>query len=415
MKKIWILEHYAARQYIDKGGRHLWFAKELKKYGYETIIISASFLHKGNENIIEKNSKIVDKYCADIPFVFLRTNSYEGNGKSRIKNMFQFFYRCLLSAKKIEKKYGKPDIIIGSSVHPLTCIAGIILGKKYKCQIISEIKDLWPETLLMMGYVKENSILAKILYFGEKMIYKYSDKIIFSMEGGKQYIVDKGWNKEIDLNKVYYINNGIDLENFKKLEKNYFYDLDLENNKFKIMYTGTIAKSDNLKRIVDAADKLKKEKDIVFLIYGDGDEKEELEDYCKVNKINNIIFKNRVTKDKIPYILSKANLLLFNGHEKPESKFNIMKYGVSARKMFDYLASAKIILQTFDANYSTLKKYDCGIILQQTTSNEISNEILKIKNFSLIENEKYQKNCIKAVQEFDFKYLTKILVEVLKK
>lgn len=413
-KKIWMLNHYATDMYIDKGGRHYWFAKELIKNGYEPIIICSSFIHKGNDNYIEDKKDFTIKYSENIPFVFIRTKSYQGNGKARVKNMFEYFYRVLKSSNVIKKKFGKPDVIIGSSVHPLACVAGIILGKKYKCKKISEIRDLWPETLLMMGYVKENSFLSKVLYFGEKMIYKYSDSIIFTMEGGKQYIIDKGWDKEINLNKIYYINNGIDLEKFKELQKQYFYDEDLENDKFKIIYTGTIAKVNNLKRIVDTAEQLKEDKEIQFLIYGDGNEKKELEEYCKKINLKNIIFKGKVNKEKISYILTRAQLLLFNGQDKNNNKFNIMKYGISANKMFDYLAAGKPILQTFDTAYNPIKKYNCGIVLEKDfSSSGIVNEILKLKNLSKEEYEKYSNNCLKVVKEFDFKELTKKLINVI--
>lgn len=342
--------------YFDKGGRHYCFAKELIKNGYEPIIVCSSFVHKGTENFIVDKKDFIIKYSENIPFVFIKTKPYQGNGKARIKNMIEYFYRVLKSANKIKKEFGKPDVIIGSSVHPLACVAGILLGKKYKCKSISEIRDLWPETLLMMRYVKESSLLAKILYFGEKMIYKYSDSVIFTMEGGKQYIIDKGWDNEINLNKIHYINNGIDLEKCKELQKQYFYDEDLENDKFKIIYTGTIAKVNNLKRIVDVAVKLKEDRKIQFLIYGDGEERKELEEYCKNNDLKNIIFKGRVNKEKIPYILTKGNILIVNTIRTNKLKYDVTKYGISHNKLFEYLASSKPILYTQPNDGNIIRK-----------------------------------------------------------
>ncbi len=410
-KKVWILNHHATDMYLDKGGRHYWFAKELIKNGYEPIIICASFVHKGNDNYTEDKKDFTIKYSENIPFVFIKTKPYQGNGKARVKNMLEYFYRVLKSSNKIKKEFGKPDVIIGSSVHPLACVAGIILGKKYKCKKISEIRDLWPETLLMMGYVKENSFLSKILYFGEKMIYKYSDSVIFTMEGGKQYIIDKGWDKEIDLNKIYYINNGIDLEKFKELQKQYFYDEDLENNKFKIIYTGTIAEANNLGSIVEVAEKLKEDKEIQFLIYGDGNEKIKLENYCKNKNIENILFKGRVNKEKIPYILSKGNVLLIHYIQDNNSKHNVFNYGGSHNKLFEYLAAGKVILYTKKTNFNVVKEKNCGIVLEKF--DEIIKAIILLRNLSNEEYKKYSNNCLKAVKEFDFKELTKKLINVI--
>ena len=412
-KKVWILNHHATGMYENKGGRHYWFAKELIKNGYEPVIICASFVHKGNENYVENKKDFIIKYSENIPFIFIKTKPYQGNGKARMKSMLEYFYRVLKSSSGIKKEFGKPDVIMGSSVHPLACVAGIILGKKYKCKKFSEIRDLWPETLLMMGYVKENSFLSKILYFGEKMIYKYSDSVIFTMEGGKQYIIDKGWDKEIDLNKIYYINNGIDLEKFKELQKQYFYDEDLENKKFKIIYTGTIAEANNLGSIVEVAEKLKEEKEIQFLIYGDGNERIKLENYCKNKNIENILFKGRVNKEKIPYILSKGNVLLIHYIEDNNSKHNVFNYGGSHNKLFEYLAAGKPILYTKNTNFNIVKEKECGIVLENF--DEIIEAILLLKNLSKEEYQRYSNNCLEVVKEFDFKELTKELIKIIEK
>lgn len=412
-KNIWILNHYATDMFFDKGGRHYWFAENLIKQGYEPIIICSSFLHKGTKNLIESSEKIKIEYSNKIPFVFLKTDSYVGNGKARIKNMFQYFWQVLRMYKKIEEEFGKPDVIIGSSVHPLACLAALIIGKKYKIKKIVEIRDLWPETLLMMGIVKEKTLLSWLLYKGEKYLYKKADNIIFTMEGGKQYIIDKGWDKEIELSKIYHINNGIDLEKFKELEKNDFKDKDLDSNNFKIIYTGTIGKANNLKKIIQVAEIMKEIDEIKFLIYGEGEEKNSLEEYCRKKEIKNVKFKGKESKERIPYILTKADILLLNGQNKIESKYNVKKYGISLNKIFDYLSAGKMIIQMFEAQYSPILKYNCGIVLKDFDNENIKNTILQIQSMERKEILKYKLNTQKCIEEFDFKKLTKKLIEII--
>lgn len=416
-KKVWILNHYANTMFQNQGGRHYWFAENLIKQGYEPVIICSSFFHKGTENIIEGSEKIKIEYSNKIPFVFLKTDSYVGNGKARIKNMVQYFWQVLKNYKKIEEKFGKPDVIIGSSVHPLACLASLIIGRKYKIKKIIEIRDLWPETLLMMGRVKEKTLLSWLLYKGEKYLYKKADNVIFTMEGGKQYIIDKGWDKEIDLSKIYHINNGIDLENFKKLEKNNFIDEDLDIDKFKVIYTGTIAKFNNLEKLIRVFEELKMHKDIVFLIYGDGEDKVNLENYCKEKELLNIKFKGRVSKNKIPYILSKADLLLLNYiSENKNEKYSIFKYGVSFNKLFEYLASGKLILQTMDNNYNILKQNKIGKVLKDNCSiEEIKREILNLKKLSTNEKRENYIKSQKIIEKYDFKNLTNELIKIIEK
>ena len=60
----------------------------------------------------------------------------------------------VLGQKKILKQ-DKPDIIIASSVHPLTMVAGIKIARKLKIPCICEIRDLWPEAIFSFGKLKE--------------------------------------------------------------------------------------------------------------------------------------------------------------------------------------------------------------------------------------------------------------------
>mgnify|MGYP002508161968 CR=1 FL=1 len=61
---------------------------------------------------------------------------------------------------------------------------------------------------------KKNPVI-QILYQLEKWIYKKADRIIFTMPGGQEYIRDRGWDRIINLDKVYHLNNGVDIEEFE--------------------------------------------------------------------------------------------------------------------------------------------------------------------------------------------------------
>lgn len=420
-KDVWLINHYATEMFETQGGRHYNFAINLKKKGYRPVIICASFLHKGTKNYIEeKDQRFIIKEREGIPFVFIKTGSYFGNGKQRIKNMIEFSVGLLRSYRALMKKLKKPDVIIASSVHPFTCVAGIIISKKIHCKIITEIRDLWPETLVMLGALKEKSMIARILYYGERWIYKRSDAIVFTMEGGKQYIIDRGWNKTIDLKKVYYINNGIDLEQFdQQVESVYFFDVDLESNAFKIIYTGTISRANDIGRIVKAAGEVQKiyGNKIMFLIYGQGDEQAILEKYCLDYKIQNVKFKGRVPKKNIPYILSKGNILIVNyAKEIFESKHNVLRYGGSHNKLFEYIAAGKPVLYTQPSAYNLVEKYRCGLVLKE--NNSVDGLVQGIIKMYKLDKEEYKEMCENsrvASQDFEFSQLTQKLITVIEK
>ena len=409
-QNVWIWNHYATNMFFDQAGRHYWFAENLIKEGYKPTIFCASTNHFSDNHIYTKGHMYSIDSVNNIPFVFVNTPEYKGNGKKRVINMISFYRGLFKTAKEYAKLYGKPDLILASSVHPLTLVAGIKIAKKFNVPCICEVRDLWPESIVAYGALERDSILAKILYFGEKWIYKKASLIVMTWEGGSQYIRDRAWDGQIDLSKVQHISNGVIIEDFDKNSLRYqVEDPDLEDINYKnLVYAGSIRKINNLGTLLDAA-KIVQNKDdkIRFLIYGSGDEKEMLERKCNIENIDNVIFKGRVEKKMIPSILTKsyANIL-------HNSSTSLDKYGQSQNKFFEYLASGKCVIQTYTTGFSILEKYNCGMSASDQKPEEIAKTILR----ACSDDEKAQqmgRNAREAACDFDFKKLTNKLIELI--
>jgi glycosyltransferase involved in cell wall biosynthesis len=228
-------------------------------------------------------------------------------------------------------------------------------------------------------------------------------------------VKEKGWNSNgkwiVDLDKLYNLNNGVDLERYEiDKNENIIEDSDLNSKKFKIIYAGSIGYSDQVSKIVYTAELLQKyNKEILFLIYGDGIEKKILEQYCVRKKINNVLFKGRVEKKYIPYILSKSNLNIF-----PFKQSNLSRFGASLNKLFDYLASSKPILSDCEFKYDIIIRYDAGIVIDNATTNEWAKAILNFYNMNNINYNNYCKNAYSAARDFDFKKLSNDLIKYIK-
>lgn len=413
-KNIWIWNHYATDMYKNHGGRHYWFAENLIKRGYYATIFCANTYHNKLESIDVGNRKYTTDVLNSIPFVFVRTTAALGNGLDRVKNMSLFYINLFSVAKEYAKLNGKPDIILASSVHPLTMVAGIKVAKKFGIPCICEVRDLWPEAIFAFNKARENSFLGKILVAGEHWIYKNADALIFTKEGDTDYIKEKKWDKEqggsIDLGKCHYINNGVDFDAFQQLAiKNTFNDNDLNSDKFKVIYAGAIRPVNEVGKILDAATKLREHKDIEFLIYGDGNERDMLEKKIVDEDLSNVKMKGYVNKKYIPYILTKASVNILN---YSQIRYNWSR-GNSSNKLFEYMASGKPIISTVKMGYSIIDKYKCGFEIENASGKDLAKTILEVKNMSKEQYEKMSKNAQLGAKDFDFKILTNKLINVL--
>jgi glycosyltransferase involved in cell wall biosynthesis len=412
--RIWIFNHYATDMYFDGAGRHQSFAKYLIRDGNEVKIFCASTVHNSDININTGDKKSVEKIGKDnVPYIFIKTKNYVGNGRQRIRNMIEYYLKIFGVARQEIKQSGKPDVILASSVHPLALVAGIKIAKKIGVPCVCEVRDLWPESLVEVGIIKRNSLIAKILYLGEKWIYKRADKLIFTMPGGLNYIQDREWD-EIQIKKIININNGVDLDEYIANEENVLVeDKDLDEDRtFKAIYTGSIRTANFVKDLVEAAAicQMKGKDKVKFIIYGDGDQRIPLEEAVKNKGLLNIIFKGRVEKRCIPYILSKGDLNIVTGEDS-----ELGRYGVSWNKIFEYMASGKPIVANYNLHdFNLIEQYQFGIGKRFESIDAFAKAIIHMSELSGEEYAVYGRNALKAASDFDYKNLTKQLTVILK-
>ena len=409
-KKVWIFNHYATDTMLDHGGRHYWFAKYLTRAGYDVRIFCASTVHDTDINFDVGEDGYCDKEVDGLKYTLIETSDYVGNGKSRVKNMYQFYRRIF----RVVRNYEKPDVIFASSVHPLTLLAGIKIAKKLGVKCICEVRDLWPESLVEYDIISRNHIVTKLMYKGERRLYKKADYLIFTMPGAGKYISDRGWDADVSKDKIYYINNGIDLEVYKEnmLNKT-IEDKDLEDNSFKkVLYTGSLRAANKPENFISLAERLAEiAGNIKIIIYGGGDQLETLRAEVIEKGLKNILFKGRVDKEYIPFILSKGNLNLMDGDIG-----GISKYGISGNKLFDYIASGRPVIMDCEENeFGIINANKIGISRRFKDSSEMAEVIADMLNGDDNRYERWCENARKLALEYDFKRLTDKLIEIIEK
>ena len=403
--KIWLVNHYAVPPRYYPLARQANFAKNLMKMGHEVRIFAASTVHNSNDNLLSKEEDYKEVIDDDIQYTLIRCRNYQGNGLGRIYNMCEF----AIKLPKICNKYPKPDAIVSTSVPPTSCAVGIRLANKYGCIGVAEIADLWPETLVAYGMVGDKNPITLILRKLEKWIYMHADRIVFFEDGDYEYIKEQGWEMAIPRGKVFCISNGVNLEDFY-YNKDHFTvdDDDLHNTSiFKVVYTGSIRKVNNLGLLLDTAKKIQNSK-IQFLIWGKGDELDVLRERAEKENIRNVRFKGAVEKKYVPYITSHADMNIV--HNSP---MNLFRFGISFNKIFDYMAAGRPIICDFNCPYNPVIMSHAGIDVASTDPDVIAKTIEKFAQIDQIEYKKYCENAEKAAKEYDFTNLTEKLLKVI--
>lgn len=409
--KIWIFNNY--NMLPSQGGlnRHYFFAKQLQKMGHEPAVFVGSHPHNTNLQMIEGKEPFRLEPAETFPWVYVKTENYEGSKLKRIISMFQYYRNAKKAAEAMVMTDGIPEVVIGSSAHPLAAVLAIRLGQKLKCKSIVEIRDLWPESIVAYGIAGAHNPAVLILRWLEKWIYQKADAVIFTMEGAYNYILEQGWEEKIPRSKVFYVNNGVNLEEFHYNRDHYkLEDEDLDNPEFfKVVYTGSIRQANNLGLVLDAAKQITNQR-ICFLIWGDGEQVASLRQRLIDENITNVKFKGKVEKKFIPSIVSRANLNLM--HLPPHRIFN---YGISPNKLFDYLAAEKPVLCDFPCAYNPAVQRGAGVLVENATPSNIASVIEQIEQLSPDAYQAYCESAKRTAEQYDFKCLAQKLIDIVER
>lgn len=367
--------NHHAREY----GRHPSLAKYLAEDGSDVTLFSASFLHNTFEETksYKKSEYYIEEEINNYERIYIKTPKYQSNGIKRLINQLVFTYRSYKRGKEKIATESTPNVIIGSSVHLFTGISAYLLAKKANAKFVFEIRDVWPQTLVDLGALKQDSFLTKIFEYIERFLYKKADLIISVLPNADEHIKKYNINK----NKIVYLPNGIDISNFKEALKAEFTANDaiqfFRENKdsFVVSYTGAHGVANGLDTILNTAKLFKGDSEVQFLLVGDGPEKEKLIKMSSEMSLDNVTFIDRVEKEQVAHILDKSDICLFHLNKTP-----VFKYGISSNKLFDYMISGKPMVFAVETSSDFSRYSGNGISIEPENPEKMKEAILNLKS-----------------------------------
>jgi len=351
MIKAWIISQNSGTPNLGGVQRHYFFAKEFEKNNISTTIISC----QKNHLYIKKPDKGLGKIDG-VNFLQLFTFFTFSKGIFRFFQIFEFAVRIFFLPFYNLKK---PDVIILSSMSIFPLPAVLFLKKFYGAKFIFEIRDLWPLTPIHLKGVSKNNSLIKLMFYLEKLAFKKADHIVSTLEESRSY-VDSISNRP---NKLSIIPNGTSSHYIQnKLKTN--------KGKIKIVYAGSFGIANALDPLIEFLEKNKLPENVEFHFYGDGYEKQQVEE--KLKGIKNIFFNNKIPRDQLIKRLPDFDFGYVAWHNVP-----LYDYGVSGQKYYDYMASGLPILSASGKIKDSVYKFGCGLQFENN-SKAIEKGILKI-------------------------------------
>lgn len=336
---ILLVHQYFLSKNDAGGSRWNQFSKYWSQKGCTVTVLAGTVHYASGKKAPQYRGKYVVREKESEHVAVLRchvSERYNRNFAGRLWAYFSFFFSTLWAGLF---HAGKCDVIICTSP-PLTVgLTGCILSKLKRVPMVFEVRDLWPESAIDTG-VLTNKWLIKLSYWLERISYKSASWINVLTPAFEESLVK---NKAVDPERISMIPNGADMDIFLPGERdNWVREKYGIENKFVITYVGAHGVANHLSQLIDVAEKIKDDPDIVIMLVGDGMQKEMLEQNARQRGLNNVLFVDSVPKTEIVDYVAASDICT-----AVLKKVDTFKT-VYPNKIFDYMSACRPIILAID-------------------------------------------------------------------
>lgn len=265
----------------------------------------------------------------------------------------------------------RPDVILATSP-PLTVgvtawLLRLLTGAGY----VFEVRDLWPESAIDSGVLR-NPLMKAVGYGLEWLSYRGAAWINALTPAFEEVLVTR---KGVPRGRLSMIPNGADLDLLAPGPKANRVRRDLGlTGRFVVTYVGAHGRANRLMQLVEAADRLRDDPSIVFLLIGDGMEKPMLEEEVRRRGLGSVRFIDPVPKSEIGDYINASDVCTAVLQANDTFKT------VYPNKLFDYMTCARPILLGIDgAARRLVEKSGAGVFAEPENPEALAARVRELK------------------------------------
>lgn len=364
MKHV-LLVHQAFVSPNQAGGtRHYEFARLIVPDGQHKFTIIASTL----SYLTGKAGAPEDDANLDEGIQVLRSYTLPVTNRSFVWRVIAFF-SFMFSAVWTSFRVKEVDLVMGTTPPIFQAVSAWVIAALRRKPFLLEVRDLWPEFAIDMG-VLNNPVLIKLSRWLESFLYSRANHILVNSPAYRDYMLNRGIAPE----KVSLIPNGVDPTMFDGPDVRDAVRQELGmGGRFVVSYAGAMGAANDLQVVLKAADRLRDQADIHFLMIGDGKERKNLEAIAQTLKLSNVTFLGSQPKTRMPDFLAASDACLATLMDIP------MFRTTYPNKVFDYMAARRPTILGIDGVIrEVVEAANAGIFVQPGDDAALADAVLKL-------------------------------------
>jgi glycosyltransferase involved in cell wall biosynthesis len=309
------------------------------------------------------------------------------NKSSSFQRIYTWLTATIQILFKILFKYRKEELFIVSNP-PFATLLPLFFKNKFSLLIF----DIYPDILISHKMLKENSFIAIRWKKANKKVYNKATTIFTISEGMADNL-----SKYTDRKKIKVIPNWSNTSFLKPIDKakNPFIKANQMENKFIVLYSGNMGLTHDIETIINIADKLREEKEILFLLIGEGEKKRKIEKMIENLGLKNCLMLPFQKTEILPFSLGSADIGIVSLDNAssllsvPSKTYGLMAVGTTLLCIGDKASELGKLTE----------KYQLGETFDKNAVNAIASFILEVRNNKDLHSF-YCNNARKASQNF---------------
>jgi glycosyltransferase involved in cell wall biosynthesis len=347
MRILFVSQHFPPEM-AAAGNRIYSFARHLVALGHDVDVITAFPNYPSGRVPPEYRGNLFQEEEIEgigVHRCYIYASPRKGH-LSRIANYLSFMLSSIAGTLRLD---GKHDVVIATTPPLFVGLAGNLIRRLKGVPWVLDVRDILPEAWVFTGTLEENSLVVKVFELFEEFLYRKATEIVVVTETKCQRLAAKG----VPTNKLHVITNGIELDrlNCEREDEGFVDEFDL-GERFVVTYAGLIGASQGVGVIVEAAHHLRDLEDVLFMVVGDGIERDALIQRAEELGLSNIAFPGERPRSSIPALLKASDLCVVplrnaEFHDVPS-------------KLFEYLAAGCPVVLSADGEAKTVLEQASG-------------------------------------------------------
>lgn len=315
---------------------------------------------------------------------------YRRSLRRRVANYVVFALR----ATAIALRRGGYELVLASTPSPFVGVVGYVASRRCRARLWIEVRDVWPEAAVETGLLRSPALVRACRALNA-FLYRRAERIVAITPGIRRHLVAQ---YGLDEASVEVIPNGWARDVFEHPgPRPDFALLGLDDERFKVMYTGAFGVGNNdIPTILEAARLLRSEQGIVFVFVGDGERRGEIEDFKVRHDLTNILLVGVYPKNVIPHFLETADACVLT---LPPGKFFELYL---QNKIFDYLGSRRPVIAAVAGDQADLlRACKAGIVVPPGDATALACAVLQLRSSATIRSAMGQSAGDYVAQHYD--------------